>query len=690
MILGQFTVSLNGTPLTAVADPRGQPDADGAPRYQGTYASQDSALQLSRRDVSVHIRRFSRGCGFVRRRDRADDDGYAYALNGMAWGEQGFVPSGRRRRIYGSAVTGLADVATNGGFNVQQIMEFDGHLFALTNGNGLIRVPSGDPANTPVIDPPAGTFAAGGGFHAAYAGSAMELFQDASGAQVLIVATIGATGATRLYQRAIGGTWTASADLVAPIVGGASLASVWWQARDGSGAQRLVAGGSVTVRHCIAGSNPLLNASWVTPINVGTTGDGNIRRLVAAPLRVFVIKDGGIFDVNELRAPNRTPYWTEQMGYASPQAALLYDDYLYSARQFGIDRLYVGNEQQQRVPGECGVMFGLQDGTPVRGVTTALATNNGWLLAAVYNPDTGTVYIGRGKDRNALKVDCPNPVVWHFAEHAILPSEENAQWVYCNAMKVAGPVSAGGLYRFTTNLWMGLSYSVSGTRYVALDYAPLPAAGGPLSVMASGGTYEAVPSATLYLTAQNWDDDQANKSVRRYDILGSRLSATRTVQLYSRPDGDPTTLTDQSTWTSQGIATSDATSITPTTAALGRSIGLQAVLTTPSPYTSPPILNSLAPRAAVRREVFDVRYVWVVMERDYPLVDGQPDASDPDSTFDTITALQSQPAVTYVDEQSRSYQVLVEQGLQYDRTQVAELDWRTVVRLELSVVSGPN
>jgi hypothetical protein len=692
MILGQFTVSLNGTPLTAIPDPRGQPDADGAPRYQGAYASQDSALQLTRRDVSVHLNRFSRGFGFVRRRDHADDDGYAYAVNGMAWGEQGFVPSGRRHRIYGVGVGGVTGVGARD-FNINQIVTFDGHVLALTAGNALIKIPNGDPAVAATIEPPVGAFTAGGGFDTGYAGQSMELFRDASGNQVLIVATTNAaTGATRLYQRAIGGAWTASADLTAPVVGSTSLASVWWRARDGSGAQRLVAGANQELRHCIAGSNPLLNASWVTPIAVGTAGDGVIRRLVAAPQRVFAVKDGGIFDVNELRAPNLTPYWTDQQAFTSPSAGIIYDDHIYAGRQFGVDRVPIGGAeiQQQRVAGECGAGFAMQDGTPIRGVTTALTTNNGWLVAALYNPERGETYIGRGKDRVTLGIDCPNPMVWHFAEQVILPSEESADWIYCNAMLVSGVQTAGHPFSFTTYLWLGLSYQISGTRYIALDYIPLPAAGGPLSLMTSGGSYEAVPSATLICTAQNWDDDQANKSVRRYDILGSRLSATRTVELFSRPDGDPTTVTDSSTWTSQGVATSDATSITPTTAALGRSIGLKAVLTTPSPYTSPPILNALSPRAAVRREVFDVRYVWIILERDYPLLDGQPDIRDPDATFDSVTALQTQGAVAYVDELSRTYSVLVEQGIQYDRVQVAEFDWRTTVRLELSILSGPS
>lgn len=673
--LGTFTVTLGGQPLTVIPDPTAGQSSD-APGYDGSYQTQDATLTLTRRDVPLHLRRLSKGAGYMRRRDQADDGGYAWCEDATAWTGSGVSPSGRRQRILFPSLTAVASsIAIVGS------VEFEGHLWFVTSNNFMIRIPNADPAQTPVMEPQAGVFVGTFGFHANHIGLSAQVFTDPSGnAAMYVTTTSNATGQHRMYKYQ-SGAWTSGIPFVTQ--GIEQMGDVWWQGTDGVGAQRLLGMGSKTLRHVIQGQDPLLEASWVTPITIGN-GAHTVIKLITGPRHLYVQTKGGLYDVSELRTANLTPYWTESLTANMPRSpqgvGMLHDDHVYMARAYGLDRYPVGVDgYQQRIPGECGPGKFLQDGSPVWGWVSSLTSHDGWLLAAVFNPLTGTSYICRGIDRRKVGEDVPNPLVWHYAEQVITGGHPVFH------MNVAGPSSG---YNLTSYLWMGLHYDEGGLAHCAIDYAPLPYSG-PISLQVSDGTgFSVNPSARIYLTAQDWGDPVATKAVRRYDLVGTTVSATATLELFTRGDGDPTTITNQGTWTSQGVATGGSAALIPAASTVARSIGLQVLLTTPSPYTNPPRFESISPRAKVIRETFDVRRVWVLLERDYELPGGMPDIRDPDETFAAVAALQDLGAQAYVDEQGRSYTVLVEQGIAYRRVQVDDNEWRTAMRLELSLVSG--
>ena len=178
--------------------------------------------------------------------------------------------------------------------------------------------------------------------------------------------------------------------------------------------------------------------------------------------------------------------------------------------------------------------------------------------------------------------------------------------------------------------------------------------------------------------------------VRRYDHTGDKASASNYITLKVRADADPLTVRTQASWTTEGTITSDDSTILPATITSGKLIETQLEWTTASPYTTAAVSGELRIRAAVRRETFEVRYLYVVLERDHELIHGAPDPREPDDVFSAIVAFQDTAQVAYIDEQKRTYQALVEQGITYSRELIDEREYRTVARLELSIVSGPS
>jgi hypothetical protein len=670
--LSPFSITLDGIELACVIDPTQPNGADG---FTGAFAAQDSTRHLERRDVPAYIRRFSRGFGLMEMRDDADDGGYAWAEGAMMWGENGPTPAGRM--VNKGLGLGLGYSAAS--IQVTDSVLYDGSVWAICS-NGKILKYTVDPSATPVEHPPSGLAFNGGstGFRAGYVPFAMAVFATAAGVPALYVGCInGGTGQWRMYQYVTATGWTESAVLGFNVL---SMGVTWWEGRDGVGALRLlIHAGANVVRHCIYGSDPMLAASYVTPIQIGNPYYA-LRKILAAPGHAYGVCANGIWDFNEQRCWNLTPTWEET---ADGRDARIFDDYIVGVRGNDLDRYDLKlSGQQARIPGTCTPGAFMQDGHPIQGTVNLGVQHNGWLLAHVYNPQKNTTYLGRGKDRESLGIDIPAPMVWHFAEQT-MPAVSTTRAAQITRMMVVPSSTTGASY-----LWMWSTVGAEAANFdIDLYYAPLPTAAGPLSFQASGGTFTYNATARIYHTALTAGDRNATKGMRRIDVSGRKVSASRTIQIKSRADGDPLTITDQSTWTDQGTLTTDAGSLTPTSNVSGHSIAIQSILTTPSPYTAAPELHEVSPRFRVVRETFEIRTLYVVLERDYDLIDGQPDIRDPDTTFAAVAALQNRATpVTLIDQYGVSHSVYVEQGVAFT-SEVIGGDARTLAKLELSLVA---
>jgi hypothetical protein len=691
-----WTVTLGGIPLQVVPDPSSEAADDAA--YSGEYLPQESSRATAKRDVPVYLSNFSRGAGFMEMRDETDAGGLAWAEDGFTHLGNGLMPSGRR------TARSLSNILTKTDVAITDSRIFNGDLWAITTGGVVIRFPNADPTASPVFSPALNAFgSATNSLRAGYVCKAIEVFAtrldgagafDAGGLRhpaLYVTAYNASIPATRIYQFTATFGWVESAAFTS--VRADKAAVCWWEGRDGVGAQRLhVQSADAQVRHCIYGQNPLAEASYVTPIDVGNPGT-SITRLLAAPTHLWVGKTDGWHDVNEIRSANITPYWQADPTYANGQVAMLYDQLLLAGRRFGVDAYDTrqGELGQQRMPGECGPGLGWQDGSPVRGQITGMAQHDGAALFGLWNDENRTSYVGRAYARERLNVDVSNPLVHYWAEQVIKPTSGVGQQI--THMTVAAPsVSfASTIGSLSANLWMFTADVPTGAGFTfSLYYARMPVGSGPLSLQASGGEFVFNSPARFYFTAQTWGDRNALKAVRRYDLVSRNTTDAQTIELLARADGNPATITNQGTWTSQGVhnTTANVKSIIPSAVTTGNSIALQAILTTPSAFVSAPILHEISVRAAVRRETFKVRYLWVVLERDHGMVSGPADIRSPDAVFDSIASMQQLGYQTFVNEAGDSETVLLEQSLRFSRGDMGDGVWRSLMRLELSKVSA--
>lgn len=681
--LSTFTVKLNGVPLTCISDPDAKPGGPGeGAGYSGGFAPSLATTPFVRGDVPVYLRNLGRGMGYVARRDEDDDGGYGWAEDAITYLDgNGVIPSGRRTSVSGNV--GLGGATLN--------VPFDSVLFGsdllapcAANTSRILRYAGADPSATPTIEPPSGLPFNGGtaGWRSGYFAKSIAVFADNAGVPAVYVYATDNTN-WRVYEYTVAGGWVESNTLG---FGANSAGVTWWEGKDGTGADRLCIADANTgiIRHCIYGSDPTLAASYVTPITAAVPAYP-ILRLVAAPQHLYVVTTGGIRDFNEIRSWELTPYWKQNPANSLHGApALLYDEHIMAGRLYGVDRYDVRLDgRQQRVPGECGPGMFTQDGHPIRGYVTAMCEHDGWVLAALYNPENGTTYIMRGKDRRHLEVRSRNPIVWFGAEQVLRPVGGESVRVY--HMRV-GPPTDHTLADGPSYLWMwAVTAWETGATDSILYYAPLPNGAGPLSLQASGGSFTFNTTAYLFYTHQNWGDRNAGKGVHRIDVVGRQLTATAKVEIRGRGDAAPATIADASTYTSQGFATANSTRLT--TAMGASSIELLAILTTPSPFTAPPILDEVSPRARVVREAIEKRKLWIILERDHPLRSGAPDLRKPDTVLSGLVTLQqTATATTFVDEGGTSYQAYVNQPIEYTRVEVGGGRWRTVAGCDLSLV----
>lgn len=690
--LGTWPVSLGGVPLSIIARKNDASEADEEQGYSGSYETQESQYALERRDSTVIVgKSLRRGMGYIRRRSEDDDDGFAWGENVFTHFEDGARPAGRRQSF---GLSGLSDGgAALNNLRFTHTAEFDGHLFWATDGGCIVRIPNGDPAQTPVYDPALNAFgSATRSLRASYNAFQLMPFEDDAGVSCLYLGATASGVGSRMYEKTSGGGWAESSAFASVRL--ERFAVCWWQDETGVGADRLHTRSSASheIRHCIKGEDPMQEVSWITPISVGTA-ESQIQELIAGPRRLIVVKTDGPYDVTPFRAPALTSYGRQSRALNQHAAtligripAILYDEHVYWGAGLSVDRYDLRLDgQQQRVMGACAPWTYAQDGFPIRGWPTAFAEDEGGLLLAIWNPELLTSYVVRGFDARKLNIASRNPIIWHGAEVVIAPSAGVGRMI--TRLHVGSPAVSSGtaLQSIKRYLWMGCLSSAGGAP--TIEYAELPNGGGPLSLAMSGGSFAHAATGSLYHTGQNWGDDNANKAVRRIDAKSARASSSNSIAFGIRADADPTTASGYQT---EGTITSDSTKILPATVTSGRFIQTRLVWTVASPYTTAAVAYELRLRAKVIRETFQVRYLDVVLERDHEIgPSGNVEVRDPDAVFDAVMAFQDSAQVAFVDEKRRTYQVLVEQGVKFSRAEIGDGQWRTVARLEVSIVSGP-
>jgi len=516
-------------------------------------------------------------------------------------------------------------------------------------------------------------------------------FDNGSGTQVLFASSSNsstlAAGTTGYMHKLQGGAWTQSAVMS----GRNSLKKVFWVDQEGIGAWRLVAiDGPGTIAYTVPDADPMDPADWVEGVKISSaTG---LYTLAAARSHIFAAGGDGLFDIDGLgNAPNLTTYMEQQVHPYQGVAAQYHDGYVYVSTGYGLDRVRVEeNGVLQENPGTCSPTWGTRAEHQYGGHVSAMAVDQGWLVAAVYNDATARAAIWYGRDRQIVGVDTPNPLVWHGPE--IFGSED----YLVTAML---PSDVG--FTAGRKLWIAASpYNVPGPAW--LGYVSIPVAGAPIDDLIGGGIHRFATgsgsgtwnaTSRLHLLDEGFGDRVSKKILHKHGFeTRGPLSSTTKLTFETRADAAP----GSTTWTtSDDVTTSPQQEITPATVVSGNRIGRRISFVSPSGTATPPIVGVLdavrttawlvQPDVTVR--VLEVEYGDGVANRENGYQESE--AVDPDTITQDLIDLTRAAPTTIRDRQGKRYTARFEQVLDREETLAAGTWGKTVrARIELDIVAA--
>ena len=218
-----------------------------------------------------------------------------------------------------------------------------------------------------------------------------------------------------------------------------------------------------------------------------------------------------------------------------------------------------------------------------QGFTSALATDQGWLVNATYSQITGQASIWYGVDRQKAGIDSPNPLVWHG------PEIQGNQDLFVWKMRATTLGAAGGM-----RLWIAATPGASaGGPW--LGYVSVPVNGSPIQDLAASGVHRFATgsgsgawNATSSIRSMplSGADKGANKIIHTatYGTRGLDVASGTKLTTYLR--GDPAV--GSTSWgTGSDVTVDPTTSVTPATTTAGHKIEWRANFVSPSGTATP-------------------------------------------------------------------------------------------------------
>lgn len=313
-------------------------------------------------------------------------------------------------------------------------------------------------------------------------------------------------GGEYIWRRDEDGIWTQSSDTKLGYM------AVW---KERLWAQKSTTVDTVTtyngVQNCAA--DPLTDANWTSngPI-VGDPGTA-ITRLGAMGGMLYVGKTDGLHgvDASEI-APLLTP---ELRAYPH-----VYNCYGMTAWHGMWFVPHLRGLLTYRDLGESGFLLAdaspgreTDDLSPVRGIITAMAGDDHWLYAALYNSEQAVSYIIAGRAALGQQELETGNMVWHPLARLV--------GTQCMAMHLCG------LY---TNPRLVFGHDAD------VDYITLPRSGdNPVS----DSNCRYATSGSLYLSAHSWEAPATIKVWRGVRVQAANLSTARYLTIYYSLDGGP-------------------------------------------------------------------------------------------------------------------------------------------------------
>ncbi len=619
----EYDLLLGNPSIGVMLDRAERGDARLPAQIEGGFGPAEADDQLVSDDVPVMHDDFSGGAFYSKRLLKT---GYAYAEGAYCRDPRVVLPAG--------AVTELPLPA--GTVEISGSFEQDGHLYLLA---GALAVRLGSGTDLPV--------------NAQYLGAGFV----ADGAAAFNGATyVGGSGGN--LWRLQGGVWTQSASAARR-----KAATVSWVIpSEGSGisAERLIMATSDLRNIRYVAGDPLIDANWGPVIRVGSSSHP-ITSLVSAPRHAYICKTDGLYDLN---SRGETPHLTPGLRHAAiapsnGAVSLYWGGFVYFTHVSGLYRVWVGDPVVQYQPGWCQPGWGLPNETPIHGACTALAIDQGWIIASVYNGTNS--YQGAGVDRREVGIEGIGPLLWHFAEVA-LPGERITH------MRVTAPGSQ-------PRLWIATMYGGQ----ARLRWVSLPKAATPLEDFLASGQHRFQQRWTLYPSVHDWGDADAEKIIKQLGVVTENLGTGVTMDVAANADGGA--------WTSQGtIRTSPRARLVPRAPlSKGQQIGLRIIGN--GTALIPAVLRSAKVRAEVNVELFERRRYPIRVQRGQKTRNGATDRRNPARVWQQIVDFQRAGPIDMVDEQGNQLTIRVRGGMPFKQVEDKESgDWTYIAALDVTVL----
>lgn len=494
----------------------------------------------------------------------------------------------------GAATSVQVTLSAGSASPIVAIEEYGADLFVAQRGTGVVNTGR-------IMRSPGGTGTGGGALVNSLTTAVNRYVRDlclfgkgttGAGARYLYASSTDVNGLNGQLHRWDGATWVDSG-LIYGTMGFNRMARVFWTDRSGLSWARLVAISRPNmIAYTDVGADPFVAASWIE-VEIDTAK--TLLDLGGARRHVWMRAQDNVFDLNE---KGESPALQAFDSEVSSDGCIQYlNGYLYVASGRTLNRIYVGDPTVtvQEAASQCFPGFGTPAENDIRGYITAMCVDQGYLVAAVYNPSVNKTFICWGTDQGVPQ-GSPNPLNWYGPEVFF----DNDYKV--TRMRTSG--LAGDL-----RLWVAAQSVAGGT--AVLNWASLPIAGAPLQDMISGGGMRFANGSTgsifmntycrLELLPTDWNG--ATSIADQHVFVTRGLSKVRAADGTVTDDGIGTRLTLEVTsdpapgavtWpTGDDVTTTPSQIITPATATKGERIWRRIKFFSPNGASSPPKIGVL-------------------------------------------------------------------------------------------------
>lgn len=276
-------------------------------------------------------------------------------------------------------------------------------------------------------------------------------------------------------------------------------------------------------------ADPTTDGNWSSPTAV-IQGDSAITRIGDERYKIKSVsysnrrnwwgKTNGMHDVaSNGYAGNATPFVEDAFDEDNCSVSYYHDGYVYFWTALGLLRMGTNDRVRIDIPEFVQPGFGRPVDGPVYGRVTAMTSDSGWLVCAIYNgSDSFIIY---GKEPQALGIDVPVPMIWHGA-FAHFPGQK---------ITAFGKTTQTGWPMLLIGLWDPVTEQASISKQYMLK------GGSAYQSWQNDDDYRFHPTWKIYFTSEDLGLPNTRKALLRGDATTENTSPSRKVEIYAAIDG---------------------------------------------------------------------------------------------------------------------------------------------------------